>query len=118
MLPGADGELYLIEVNARRTGGMHGVGLLTGHRWDDSAVSASRDAAAPDVAGPLHYRDVRPAFESAWRSGGMVYPSTVRGLSRPAPLLGVVAIAADADAASRTVDDLVDAIARPAVVGP
>jgi hypothetical protein len=118
LLPGADGALYLIELNARRTGGMHAVGLLTRCGRYETAVSSSRDAAAPGTAGPLSYVDIRPVFERAWRSGEAVYPSTVRGLSRTVPLLGVAAVADDADAAGRLVDGVVDAIAQPAAVLP
>ncbi|MGE5830065.1 MAG: hypothetical protein ACM30G_17145 [Micromonosporaceae bacterium] len=60
--------------------------------------------------------DVQAAFRSAWQAGQRVYPSTVRGLSRPTPLLGVVALAEDADAAGRLVDRVVETIADPTAV--
>jgi hypothetical protein len=90
---------------------MHAVGLLA-RCGAEAAVSSSRDAVAVDR--PVSYLDVQAAFAAAWSAGARVYPSTVRGLSRPTPLLGVVGLAGDADTAGRLVDRVVEAIADPA----
>ncbi len=102
---GADGELYVTEINARRSGAMHGIALLrhlattTGR---DGLTAASHDTAA--VGPGLSYADdVRPAFRRLWERGVAVYPTATRGLRSAAPTLGVLAAASTAAGAEAAV---------------
>jgi hypothetical protein len=112
LLPGADGRLYLIEINARRTGSMHAAGLLS-RSTGERAVACSRDVVAVG-AGPLTYEAVRDVFRAAWDRGLAVYPTTVRGLGRPTPLAGLVAAGPDMATAAGSLDEVVHAVRQRA----
>jgi len=107
-----DGQLYLIEINARRTGGMHAIGLLSEGRCSDAAVAFSQEALRIPLTGPLAYADVRPAFRQMWDVGARVYPTTVRGVTRAQPLMGIVALGASAPDARRLARQLVRRLRR------
>ena len=107
-----DGQLYLIEINARRTGGMHAIGLLSGGRYPDAAVAFSQEALRIPLAEPLAYADVRPAFRHMWDAGARVYPTTVRGVTRAQPLMGIVALGASASDARNLARRLVRRLRR------
>lgn len=95
-LTGRDGRLYLLELNARRTGGIHAAALL-GRRPDcASAVACVADDMPVAGTGPVSYSEVRETFRAAWARGDEIYPSTVRGLGRSRPTIGIVAVGPDA----------------------
>ncbi|MGH3156416.1 MAG: hypothetical protein ACRDNF_07580 [Streptosporangiaceae bacterium] len=105
-IAGQDGQIYLIELNARRTGGMHGVGLLSRSTGlSRPGVACSADALALTTAQRPTYAIIRSAFHHMWARGLAVYPSTVRGLTRDQPLMGVVAIASNAARAHELVGE-------------
>ncbi|MFI5776782.1 hypothetical protein [Nocardia sp. NPDC051570] len=97
-----DRELYVTEINARRSGAMHPIALLA--QWGDSragSVAHSHDSIPVRAAGG--YRDrIRPLFERLWAQGIRAVPTAVRGLSRPAPILAATAVA-DTPAAARAI---------------
>ncbi|MFE0427476.1 hypothetical protein [Streptomyces sp. NPDC058953] len=100
-LLGTDGELYVTEINARRTGAMHAIALT--ERWaGETPVAYSHDAMPLRLTGVASYQDhVRPVFETLWAAGVRAYPSTVRALGRHRPSLGVVVCAASTAEAER-----------------
>lgn len=102
---GADERLYVTEINARRSGSLHAVGLL--ELWGAEAgltVSAHFTIAVPP--GLSYSDDVRPVFEKLWSSGVRAYPSTVRGLAWDEPMLAVIAAAATAAEAEQIVEGI------------
>lgn len=116
-LAGRDGRLYLLELNARRTGGIHAAALL-GRRPDRaSAVACVADDMPVAGAGPVPYADVREAFRAAWARGDEVYPSTVRGLRRSRPTIGVVAVGPDAGRARDLLGEFAVALGERAARG-
>lgn len=100
-LLGADGELYVTEINARRTGAMHGIALA--ERWaDDSPAVYSHDALPLRLTGIASYTEhIRPVFEELWAKGVRAYPTTVRALARHRPSLGIIVCADSAAEAER-----------------
>ncbi|MEU6994152.1 hypothetical protein ABZ953_26300 [Streptomyces sp. NPDC046465] len=104
-LLGLDGDLYVTEINARRSGAMHAVALA--HRWaDDSPVAYTHDALPLRLPGVASYTaHVRPVFEELWARGVRAYPSTVRALGRHRPSLGIVACAGSGAEAERIADE-------------
>ncbi|MFE4668210.1 hypothetical protein ACFRI7_29905 [Streptomyces sp. NPDC056716] len=89
-LLGLDGELYVTEINARRTGAMHAIALA--ERWAaDRPVVHSHDSLPLRLTEVASYTaHVRPVFEDLWARGIRAYPSTVRALTRHRPSLGIV----------------------------
>ncbi|GAA4690118.1 hypothetical protein [Phytohabitans rumicis] len=107
LIAGADGDIYLSEINAGRSGAMHSIGLLTSWRAEQELTMSSHDMAGVTGASPVSYRDrVRPAFRRAWAAGARVYPTAVRGLSFPHPLMALVAAGASAAEAERIVREI------------
>jgi hypothetical protein len=115
---GSDDRLYVTEINARRSGSLHAVGLL--ELWGADAgltISAHFTIAVP--AGLSYADDIRPVFEELWAAGVRAYPTTVRGLAWDEPMLAVLAAAPTAVEAEQIVEDIRNAInARPALVRP
>jgi hypothetical protein len=109
---GTDGKLYLLELNARRTGGMHAVGLLSAGGPQAGLVAVSHDAIELPHPGPLTYEDVRPVFQRMWAAGRRVYPTTVRDLCQSPPQMGIVTLAASTADACRLADQLVRSVDR------
>ncbi|MEU7576111.1 hypothetical protein AB0B50_00660 [Streptomyces sp. NPDC041068] len=95
-LLGLDGQLYVTEINARRSGAMHTITLA--ERWaDESLVVYTHDALPLRLTGVASYTaHVRPVFEELWARGVRAYPSTVRTLSGHRPSLGIVVCAKSA----------------------
>jgi hypothetical protein len=106
---GADGELYLTEVNARRSGAMHAIGLLN-HLGGDLTACAFDTAAAGDSRRASYPDTVRPVFQALWDRGLCAYPTAPRGLAFPEPTVGVLAAAATAAEAQRLVTGALSAI--------
>lgn len=100
-LLGADAELYVTEINARRSGAMHAVALA--ERWaDDTPIAYTHDAMPLRFTGIASYTaHVRPVFEELWARGIRAYPSTVRALTGHRPSLGVVVCAKSAQEGER-----------------
>ncbi|RIV40339.1 ATP-grasp domain-containing protein [Micromonospora radicis] len=115
LIAGADGEIYLAEINARRSGAMHSIGLLSSVRWGRDVTLSSHDLSRVRGPGPVSYRDrVRPAFQRAWAAGRRVYPTAVRGLSSAEPMLALVAAGSTAAEAEAIVRDVLAEIDEPA----
>ncbi|GAA2869018.1 hypothetical protein Acy02nite_40800 [Actinoplanes cyaneus] len=111
---GADGELYVTEINARRSGAMHGIALLrhlaatTGR---EGLTAAAHDTASVDP-GLSYAGDVRPVFRRLWERDVAVYPVATRGLRAASPVLGVLVAAPTAKEAEATVTETVAAFSR------
>lgn len=103
-LVGRDGSLYLLELNARRTGGVHAAALLERREDKETAVACVDDDVALPGHGPVSYSAVRGPLLAAWGEGEQVYASTVRGLRRQRSTLGLVALGADAGQAQDLLD--------------
>ncbi|WP_431928589.1 hypothetical protein [Micromonospora wenchangensis] len=114
LIAGADGEIYLSEINARRSGAMHSIGLLTAWRAERDLTLSSHDLSSVRGPGPVSYRDrVRPAFLRAWAAGLRVYPTAVRGLAFPEPMMALVAAGSSAAEAEAVVRDVLAQIDSP-----
>jgi hypothetical protein len=99
---GADDKLYITEINARRSGSQHAGSLLRlWHAQNELTISAHFMVEVPD--GLTYERDIRPVFEPLWQDGVKVYPTAVRALSWPDPILAVIAAAPTADEAEQIV---------------
>ena len=102
---GIDERLYVTEINARRSGSLHAVGLL--ELWGAEAgltISAHFTVAVPPG---LSYRaDIRPVFEELWARGVRAYPSAIRGLAWDEPMIAVLAAAPTAVEAEQIVEDI------------
>lgn len=116
-LLGADGELYVTEFNARRSGAMGAI-TLTDHAGPARLGAHARDVMEVGAApGALSYRaDVRPVFRRLWDAGVRAYPTTVRGLAQARPTIGVLAIAETAAHAKTIVDEIRAALSGRAPV--
>jgi predicted ATP-grasp superfamily ATP-dependent carboligase len=100
---GADDVLYVTEINARRSGSLHAVGLLK--LWDaELTISAHFTVGVPK--GLSYQDDVRPVFENLWASGVRACPTTIRGLGWDEPVLAVVAAAPSAAEAEQIVEGI------------
>ncbi|MDW5329510.1 hypothetical protein [Plantactinospora sp. KLBMP9567] len=107
-LVGADGEVYVTEFNARRSGAMGAITLAD--RPGMAGLGMHLSLALPIGVGPgrsLSYRaDIRPLFRRLWDAGVRAYPTTVRGLSQARPNIGVLAAAETAADAERIVTEI------------
>ncbi len=102
---GVDERLYATEINARRSGSLHAVGLLD--LWGaDTGLTISAHFTMQVRQGLSYADDVRPVFEKLWASGVRAYPSTVRGLTWDQPMLAVLAAAPTATEAEQIVEDI------------
>jgi hypothetical protein len=94
-LAASDGRLYLLELNARRTGGVHAAALLERQPDRDSAVACVADALELPGQAPVSYDSLRELFLAAWDRGERIYPSTVRLLGHRRPRIGLVALGSE-----------------------
>lgn len=103
---GADDKIYLTEINARRSGSTFAGSLLKS--WGGSELLTLSAHFMVTVPPNLEYgRDIRPVFLRAWQAGKRVYPTTIRGLGWPEPMMAIMAAGATAAAA----EDLVAEVA-------
>ncbi|MFE2040283.1 hypothetical protein ACFXAZ_04990 [Streptomyces sp. NPDC059477] len=116
-LLGLDGELYVTEINARRTGAMHAIALA--ERWAaDRPVIHSHDSLPLRLTDVASYTaHVRPVFKDLWARGIRAYPSTVRALTRHRPSLGVVVGAESAATAERIAGEIHRAVGAAMAAG-
>ncbi|MEV4211235.1 hypothetical protein [Micromonospora sp. NPDC049662] len=100
-LMSADGDLYVTEFNARRTGGSEWVDLLA--RWRATPEVVVRAEPAVSVTGDRHasYAEVRSAIDEVRRDGVPVFPTNVRGLGYLRRSYGIVTGGADGGEAER-----------------
>lgn len=106
---GADDQIYVTEINARRSGSYFAGSML--RSWgaqDDMTISAHFMVPVP--ANTTYAEHVRPVFEPLWEAGVRAYPSTVRGMPWSDPIIAVTAAAASASEAERIVADVRAAI--------
>lgn len=100
---GADEKIYVTEINARRSGSMLGGQLLrmwgAQDRWTLSAHFMM-----PVPPGTSYERDIRPIFQELWKEGAQVYPTTVRGIAWPEPIMAVLAAGETAAEAEKLVE--------------
>ncbi|MFJ4653274.1 hypothetical protein ACIP5Y_18585 [Nocardia sp. NPDC088792] len=102
-------ELYVTEINARRSGAMHPIALL--EHWgtgDPGSVAHSHDSIpAPPEPGGLSYAEhLRPCFDKLWADGYRVVPTAVRGLGRSAPIFAATAVAGDPATARSLIESI------------
>jgi hypothetical protein len=96
-LVGAGGELYVTEINARRSGAMAAISLLRLWGAESDLTVFSHDTFGVGLPPPVSYRQhVRPVFERLWADGVRAYPANVRGLGLSRPTMGLVTAAATA----------------------
>lgn len=106
---GADERLYVTEINARRSGSLHAVGLL--ELWGaDAGLTISAHFTIGVPPGLSYSDDVRPVFEKLWAAGVRAYPSTVRGLEWDEPMIAVLAAAPTAAGAEQIVEGIREAL--------
>jgi hypothetical protein len=102
---GADDLLYVTEINARRSGSMHAGGLL--RLWGaEKELTLSAPFMLPVVAGTSYEHHIKPVFERLWKSGVRAYPTSVRALPWPDPIIAVIAAAPTAAAAHEIVNEI------------
>jgi hypothetical protein len=104
-----DRALYVTEINARRSGAMHPIALLT--EWTDRSrglLAQSHDSIPVRPTGsPISYGAyIRPLFEELWSGGVMALPTAVRGLSRATPIFAATAVTENPDTARAIIADL------------
>lgn len=111
---GHDGELYVTEINARRSGAMHAIALLDRLDTGRTLVAASNDAlpVRRGAEAGTYERDVAPVFERLWQDGVQAFPTSVRGLGQARQEIAVVALAATAGQAAGIVDAIGAALGR------
>ncbi|WP_306336723.1 hypothetical protein [Streptomyces sp. KL118A] len=111
-----DGELYVTEINARRSGAMHAVALA--ERWaDELPIAYTHDALPLRLTGKASYTaHIRPVFDELWARGVRAYPSTVRALTGHRPSLGIVVCAKSAEDGERIAEEAHKAV-NAAVAG-
>jgi Carbamoyl-phosphate synthase L chain, ATP binding domain len=101
-LVSAGGDLYVTEINARRSGAMAAISLL--QRWQaySRLTVFSHDTFAVSLPAPVSYREhIRPVFRGLWRAGVLAYPTGVRGLAQARPTIGLLTAAATATEAEQ-----------------
>ncbi|HEX4728329.1 MAG TPA: hypothetical protein VH298_11065, partial [Jatrophihabitans sp.] len=102
---GDDEQLYVTELNTRRSGSLHAVGLLD--LWGaDAGLTISAHFTLPLPVGLSYADDIRPVFEKLWTTGVRAFPTTVRAVSWDEPMLAVIAAAPTAAEAEQIVEGL------------
>jgi hypothetical protein len=102
---GADDNLYVTEINARRSGSMHAGGLL--RTWGaQNDLTLSADFMMPVTPGTSYAEHIRPVFQRLWQRGVRAYPTSVRALSWPDPIIAVIAAAPTVVEAHRIVGEI------------
>jgi hypothetical protein len=101
-----DRELYVTEINARRSGAMHPIALMT--EWSAGSCAHSRDSIPVRPAGDAvsYGTHVRPLFEELWSQGITALPTAVRGLSGPSPIFAATAVSGDPQEVRAIVADI------------
>ncbi|WET82514.1 hypothetical protein P3102_15535 [Amycolatopsis sp. QT-25] len=113
---GADEKLYVTEINARRSGSTHAGGLL--RLWGaERDLTLSAHFMVPVPEGTTYREHIKPVFERLWASGVRAYPTTVRGVAWPDPIIAVIAAAPTADEAERIVAGIREAVSSHAAPG-
>ena len=102
---GADGKLYITEINARRTGSMH-AGAFLRRIAPDHSLTSIVDFMVMLPPGATYEKHIRPVFEHLWRAGVRAYPTSLRGLDWPEPMMAVLAVAPTVAEAERIVADI------------
>lgn len=81
---------------------MHAGSLL--RLWHaEEELTLSAHFMVPVPAGGSYAENIRPVFEPLWASGVRAYPTTVRGLAWPEPIIAVIAAAPTAQEAGQIV---------------
>jgi hypothetical protein len=114
---GADDQLYVTEINARRSGSMYAGGLL--RMWGaerELTLSCHFAMLVPPWASYAEH--IRPVFQQLWKSGVRAYPTSVRGLTWDTPMIAVLAAAPTAAEAQQIVAEVQDAIHAAAGSAP
>lgn len=106
-LVGARGDLYVTELNARRSGAMAAISLIQRQPDRTSLAVSSHDAFAVGLPAPLSYSEhIRPVFQRLWRDGVRAYPTGVRGLGHARPTISLMAAAATTAEAEEIVAEI------------
>lgn len=106
---GADDRLYVTEINARRSGSLHAGGLL--RLWGaEKELTLSAHFMLEMVEGTTYEEHIRPVFQKLWADGVKAYPTSVRALPWPEPILAVIAAAPTAAEAQRIVAGIKEGI--------
>ncbi len=102
---GADGRLYVTEINARRSGSLHAGGLLRFWRAERE-LTLSAPFMMPVPHGISYADDIRPVFQRLWARGVRAFPTSVRGIAWDEPMMAVIAAAPTAAEAHAIVADI------------
>jgi hypothetical protein len=114
---GADGRLYVTEINARRSGSLHAGGLL--RLWKAERELTLSAHFMMSVPPGLSYEEhIRPVFQRLWDKGVRAYPTSVRGVHWQEPMVAVIAAAPTADEAQAIVAGIAEEIAALAETAP
>ncbi|MQS10737.1 hypothetical protein F7Q99_00175 [Streptomyces kaniharaensis] len=106
---GSDDRLYVTEINARRSGSLHAGGLL--RMWGaEKELTLSAHFMLPVVEGTTYEEHIRPVFQELWADGVKAYPTSVRALPWPEPIVAVIAAAPTAAQAQRIVAGIKEGI--------
>ncbi|WP_433654854.1 hypothetical protein ACQPW1_28865 [Nocardia sp. CA-128927] len=101
-----DRELYVTEINARRSGAMHPIALLD--HWDGQSqrglIAHSHDSVP--ARSDSYAEHIRPVFDELWSRGVQAVPTAVRGLTRAVPTFAVTVVAEDIEAARSILTDI------------
>jgi hypothetical protein len=101
------GELYVTEINARRSGAAHAIALLDLFGSPEELVTHSDDALPVSLRAPVSYAaEVRPVFQRLWAEGVRAFPTTVRGLARSRPSIGLATVGASVGEAQRVAGEV------------
>jgi len=109
---GTDDRLYVTEINARRSGSIHAGSLM--REWDvvgQMTMSAHFMVSVPP--GRTYEEHVRPIFQELWAEGVRAYPTTVRGMGWPEPIIAVLAGGSTAQEAEDVVARIRAAVSPP-----
>ncbi|MEE6310465.1 hypothetical protein V1634_26865 [Plantactinospora veratri] len=106
---GVDDELYITEINARRSGSLHANGLLR-HWGAEKDLTVSTHFVMPVPEGTTYEDHIRPVFQRLWDGGVRAYPTSLRALGWPRPIMAVVAAASTAAEARDLVSQIRDSI--------
>ncbi len=110
---GADDQIYVTEINARRSGSYFTGSLL--RMWQAGpALTLSSHFMVPVPAGGSYRENIRPVFQPLWESGVRAYPSTVRGIAWDDPIIAVTAAAATVAEAEQIVAEIRKAVSPAA----
>lgn len=118
LLVSADGDLYVTEINARRSGATDAICLLKLLSAGDKLVAHSNDTLAVDLPGATSYEDVRAVFRQLWAEGLPAYPTSIRGLARSRPSVSVLTAGSSPEEASELATRIRTMAGRGACIPP